>query len=214
MDFLRWLFGNLYNPSGNNLADLYNTIYEAFQYEDQRITDEANLDASAEWYANQREVNDISMVMFVIRAMVTSLTAIVVVNIGNLRQYVDARIDNLSSSLSSRIDWFMRIVNILVFGLRLLIDGLKDWVETAVAGPIWNALNAFISRVTGELWTLFQYILHPELLVKLIGGYLFSAWLALLRAFAVPIARYIMRTMFALKGELIGILLDAIAAIL
>lgn len=214
MGFIQWLFGNLYNPQGNNLADLYNTIYEAFQYEDQRITDEANLDASAEWYANQREVEDISMVMLVIRTMVTALTAIVVINIGNLRSYVDARIDSLSSSLSSRIDWFMRIVNILVFGLRLLIDGVKQWVEETVAGPLWNALNAFITRVTGELWTLFQYILHPELLVKLIAGYLFSAWLALLKAFAVPIARYIMRTMFALKGELVGILLDAIAAIL
>lgn len=213
-NFITWLFNSLYGPQSADINKLAQTMYDAFQYEDQRITDEHNWSADAETLLNNTEHEDISMVWTVIRNMVTLLSQIIVFDIQNLRQYIDNRIDALSSSFSSQLDWFMNVVRLLVFGLRLLIDDMRAWVESAVAGPLWAALNAFIARATKQIWELFQYILHPELLVKLIAGYLWQTWLHLLHVFAVPIARYLMRVMFTLKDEFVGILLDVLAEII
>lgn len=212
--FITWLFNTIYGPQSADINRLAQTMYDAFQYEDQRI-DEVNQSVwQFENITNQEQIRQWNMLLDIMNVMFGMLTAIIVVNIANLRQYVDNRIDSLSSSISSRFDWFMTVVNLLVFGLRLLIFGVKDWVEASVAGPLWAALNAFIRWATGEIRTLLQYILHPELLVKLIAGYLWQAWVHLLHIFAVPIARYIIRTMFALKDEFVGIIIDVLAEII
>jgi hypothetical protein len=213
MGFISWLFGSLYGPNAHDLNSLAQTMYDAFKYEDDRITESNNQTADAEMYANQREVNDIAMVLMTLNIMAGALRAVVVVNIANLRQYVDNRIDSLQSSLSNQLSWFMNIVNVLVWGLRLLIDGIREWVQVSIAAPLWSALNAFIRWATGEIWTLLQYILHPELLVKLLAAFIWQMWLSWLHIFAVPIARFLIRTMFTLREEFVGIILDVLSEI-
>lgn len=214
MDFLRWLGLSLFGGTAGDINTLAQIVDDAFTYEDNRITEVSNYLTDYEQVANNQLQYDISVVMDVIRTIINTMTAIVLVNIANLRQYVDRRIDDLSSRVDSQLSWFSRIISLLEFTLRLLISGVRDWVESAIAGPLWAALNGFIKWATGQIWHILQYFLHPELLVKLIAGYLWQAWIGLLHAFAVPIARYLMRTMFALKDEFVGILLDVLADII
>lgn len=212
--FITWLFNTIYGPQAADINRLAQTMYDAFIYEDQRITDVYNGAIDYESHLNQQEQSDIRMVLDVIGQTVSFLARIILVDIVNVYQYVDRRVNALNSSFSDQLAWFMNFVRLLVFGLRLLIDDMRTWVETAIAGPLWSALNAFITRATKDIWTLFQYILHPELLVKLIAGYLWSTWLHLLHIFAVPIARFVIRTMFALREEFVGILIDVLAEII
>lgn len=99
-----------------------------------------------------------------------------------------------------------------------LVSGWISDVYRWVIQNIWNPLNNLISGIYRDLtkWInyILQYIEHPELLASLIGTYLLKEWLNLAKRFAVPLARWWMRTMMSLAGEFIDIIETIISQVL
>lgn len=107
--------------------------------------------------------------------------------------------------------WVYSYLSNLVAGW---IRDLYAWVLRNIWDPLYSWVTGIYKWATQWINYLLQYIEHPELLAALIGGYLIKFWLDLARRFAVPLARWWMRTMMSLAGEFYDLIESVISAIL
>lgn len=94
------------------------------------------------------------------------------------------------------------------------IQDVYQWVLREIWDPLYNWINGIYKSLTSTINSILMYIEHPELLANLIGGYLIGAWVSLAKRFAVPLARWWMRTMMSLAGEFIDIIESIISNVL
>lgn len=94
------------------------------------------------------------------------------------------------------------------------INQVYQWVLRNIWDPLYNWVTGIYKSLTRWINYILQYIEHPELLANLIGGYLIKVWLQLAKRFAVPLARWWMRTMMSLAGEFYDIIESILSAIL
>jgi len=94
------------------------------------------------------------------------------------------------------------------------IHDLYKWVLNNVWDPLYNWVTGIYKSLTQWINYILQFIEHPELLAQLIGAYLLKTWLALARRFAVPLARWWMRTMMSLAGEFADLIEAIISQVL
>lgn len=94
------------------------------------------------------------------------------------------------------------------------INDVYKWVERNIWDPLYNWVTGIYKELSSYISYLLQFIQHPELLANLIAGYLIKFWLALVRKYAVTLARWWMRVMMSLVGEFTDILESILSAIL
>lgn len=94
------------------------------------------------------------------------------------------------------------------------INDVYKWVIRNIWDPLYNWATGLFKYLTQYINYLLQFIQHPELLAELIGGYLLKTWLSLARRFAVPLARWWMRTMMSMVGEFFDIIETIISQVL
>lgn len=94
------------------------------------------------------------------------------------------------------------------------INDVYKWVVRNVWDPLYNWVTGIYKNLTQWINYILQFIEHPELLATLIGTYLLKVWLTLAKRFAVPLARWWMRTMMSLAGEFIDIIESIISQVL
>lgn len=107
--------------------------------------------------------------------------------------------------------WVYSYVTGLIYSL---INSVYEWVVRNIWDPIWNYITGMYKSLTQWINYLLKYIEHPELLAALLGTYLLKTWLSLAKRFAVPLARWWMRTMMSLVGEFYDIIETILANIL
>lgn len=94
------------------------------------------------------------------------------------------------------------------------INDVYRWVLQNIWQPLYNLATGIYRDLTAWVNYILQFIQHPELLANLIGTYLLKEWLSLVKRFAVPLARWWMRTMMSLAGEFYDIIETIISQVL
>jgi phage-related protein len=111
-------------------------------------------------------------------------------------------------------DWIVRQIaevrNWIASGLQQIID----WVNREVWQPLVRLYNSLRDYASGWIARIWQYIEHPELLVELVGGYLLKMWLRYVARFGLSIARFILRQMMSLRGEVFDLIEHVLVSIL
>lgn len=154
----------------------------------------------------------------------------------SIEHWVDSIWNNLVAWIkqisADIIAWTARQINSLWADIRAAWD-FAHWVYSYITGLIdrviadvyrwviqnvWNPLYNWVTGIYRNLLQYINYILqfieHPELLAQLIGAYLLKTWLTLAKRFAVPLARWWMRTMMSLVGEFFDIIETIISQVL
>jgi hypothetical protein len=111
----------------------------------------------------------------------------------------------------SALLWAENTIYGVIYGL---VNGVYDYIRRNVWDPLWNYISgvAHDARVVADI--VFGLISHPERIVALIGGYLYSAWYSILRRDARAVGRFLTHTMMSAAGEVFDVLENIIAGIL
>lgn len=148
------------------------------------------------------------------------------------------------NTVASEVWTGIRVLTVQVTGWIVdAVNGVRQFAEDAYHA-VWNALNNvsnFLNGVINQVyryikegvldpltrlyndvknWTVYtfnrvwQYIQHPEMLVSLIGGYLFSIWLQLVRRYARPVVHWIINVMKSMAGEVFDLLEEVISSVI
>jgi phage-related protein len=111
-------------------------------------------------------------------------------------------------------DWALNELGNLERSVDALFNAVYQWVQREVFDPLKRLYDGLMSWVTGWINKIWQYIQHPELLVQLVGGFLMRTWLSYVRQFGPVLARWLIRNMRGLAGEVFDLLEHVISSVL
>lgn len=94
------------------------------------------------------------------------------------------------------------------------INDVYKWVLRNIWDPLYNYITGVYKTLTKAINDVMQYIQHPELLANLLGAYLIRSAMSLAKRFAVPLAKWWMRTMMSLAGDFMDIIESIISQVL
>lgn len=133
---------------------------------------------------------------------------------GEVTSWVAASFEGLLHLIQDGLSWLTAELGALSSFVEGLIADVYRWIQQNVIQPISNAISGVENWVTSLFNRVWQYIQHPELLANLLAGYLLSVWLQLARRFAVPLTKWIIRSMRSLAGEVFDLLEEVISNII
>jgi phage-related protein len=87
-----------------------------------------------------------------------------------------------------------------------VIDDIRTWVVNNIWNPLFNSIKEALGWITHEGAMMYDLLTHPDKLVALLGGYLWSAFLGLIKAGARPIGRFLVHIMMGMAGEVADVL--------
>lgn len=132
----------------------------------------------------------------------------------NVTQWIADGINGVRDFAQGLYNW----ISNEVANLGRFVDGMFNqiyrYIKEVVLDPLTQLYHAVLNWATSLFNKIWQYIQHPELLVNLIAGYLFSIWLQLARRFAVPLVRWIINLMRTMAGEVFDLLEEIISSII
>lgn len=94
------------------------------------------------------------------------------------------------------------------------IDDIRNWVYSNIYLLLKQYMEDGYRFLTHAISRIAMYIDHPELLVKLLAGYLWSVWLDLAKQFGGLIIRWIIRTTESAAGEFFDLLETILSSII
>lgn len=126
---------------------------------------------------------------------------------GNALNTLNRYINDVLLYLDTRL---AEVINLL----RGYIDSTIRWIQKNVLDPLIGAVGNLIAWI--QRYGMFMYYLltHPDALASLIGRYLWSAWLDLLKRNSKPIASWLLHSMLGVAGVFADVLETIIAAML
>lgn len=110
-------------------------------------------------------------------------------------------------------DWAARAVDNLYHLVTGWVSDIYRWVQREVWDPLYRLYQDVKNWVVQQFNRVWQYIEHPELLAQLLGGYLLRVWFLLVKQFAVPLVRWLIRAMHGMVGEVFDLLETVISNI-
>lgn len=126
-----------------------------------------------------------------------------------LREF-NALLKDINYVLSYAEKWVARLYSDLLSA----VDNITRWVIAHIWTPLFDAITQAWHWITHEGFFVWTVITHPELLMTIIGSYLWSNSLRLLKHYARPIARWLIHQMLSLQGEIADVLETIIANML
>ena len=131
---------------------------------------------------------------------------------GSLASIIGTQVSRLWSYALSMYATFADLSNkafTLIYNVEQRIYG---WIGTYVVAPFTAIIGAISGRL-GHLWDeYFGLITHPERIVKLIGGYLWSAWHDILKKGGRGIGRFLLHGMMGIAGEVWDVMESILSA--
>lgn len=95
-----------------------------------------------------------------------------------------------------------------------MFEYIYTWVKQNVYDPLvklYDDVKNWVIQTFNQVW---QYIQHPELLIKLIGGALMHLWMQYVRQFALVFVRWIINAMKSMAGEVFDLLESVLSNII
>lgn len=129
-------------------------------------------------------------------------------------RWTSGLINQLWSYVQEALNFAHWVYSYLTGLIARAINDMYQWVLRNIWDPLYNWVTGIYKYLTQYINYILQFIEHPELLAQLIGTYLLKTWLSLAKRFAVPLARWWMRTMMSLTGEFFDIIESIISQVL
>lgn len=105
-------------------------------------------------------------------------------------------------------------VDFLRHAIAVGLDDLRSWVINDVWNPLFNGLRDAINWITHEGAFVYYLLTHPDKLAALLGRYLWSAYLSLLKTFGKVIGQWLLHSMRDLAGPFFDILETILSGII
>lgn len=119
-------------------------------------------------------------------------------------------LNDIKSLASWAEKWVIRLYNDILSAIR----SITGWVIAHIWTPLFNAITIAWHWITHEGYYVWNLLTHPDLLMKVIGSYLWMNSLALLKHYARPIAKWLVHQMLNMQGEIADVLESIIANML
>lgn len=129
-------------------------------------------------------------------------------------QWFSNAYNTLNRYIDDAILWLDKRLAEIVTALRSYIDNTIRWIQKNILDPLIGSVGNIIAWL--QRYGMFMYYLltHPDALASLIGRYLWSAWLDLLKRNAQPIASWLLHAMLGVAGTFADVLETIITAML
>lgn len=113
-------------------------------------------------------------------------------------QELHALLNDINSVLHYAETWIVRLANDIVSAVR----NVTSWVIDHVYRPLLNDVTTVWHWITHEGAFIYDLITHPEKLAALLASYLWGSWLGLFKSHGKQIARWLLKGMPNMVGEL------------
>jgi phage-related protein len=127
----------------------------------------------------------------------------------------------VSGELAALGNWITGVVHDILAGLDYVknaivkaYDDIEHWVMQHIWDPLWAAITQAWNWITHEGAFIYGLVTHPERLAALLGHYLWSSYLGLIKRYAKPIAHWLLHTMLSLAGDVADVLETIITALI
>jgi phage-related protein len=134
--------------------------------------------------------------------------------IQSITSWVTRGIMDLWNWVRGTWDWVTRHISDLVKLVEHTFSQVVDWVNREIFQPLYRLYTGIRDFFTGWIVRIWQYFEHPELLVALIGGALWRTWTQYVARYGAAVARFIIREMSSLQGEIYDLLENILTSIL
>jgi len=170
----------------------------------------------------RRAVNDVwkSLVNFG-RAVDKFLARVVTFANWIVRKYIPSVIswavrnfDSLLNDVRHIIDWVGKWIARLYNDIVSAVRNITAWVIAHIWQPLFDAITIAWHWITHEGYFVWRIITHPDLLMKIIGSYLWMSYLSLIKHYSVQIAKWLIHGMLNLPNEFADVLESIIANML
>lgn len=94
------------------------------------------------------------------------------------------------------------------------VQDVYRWVIGNIWDPLWNRITGLITWVTAQLNYILMYLQHPELFGELIIRAFARLWLTYTRRFALPVMRWLIRTLTTFRGEVFDLIETVISSLI
>lgn len=152
-------------------------------------------------------------VMFV-NTLAAQVWAIIAKTGQDISNWVTGIWNDLWKYAKSAWDWSVQAVDKIYHWIDYVVNAVYSWVQREVWQPLKRAWDDFTNWASGWITRIWQYIEHPELLVKLLGSFLLSMWTSYIRQFGITLTRWFIRNMRGLAGEVFDLIEYILSAII
>lgn len=131
-----------------------------------------------------------------------------------IADWITGMISQLWQYAQGIYNWALKQINAVWNYIFQFARDIYSWILRNIWDPLYQDFQnatAWASQWFNQIW---QYIEHPELLVNLLGRYLLTVWLQLVKQFAVPLVRWLIRAMRTMAGEVFDLLESVISSII
>lgn len=204
--------------AGNGISGIAQKIYDWVTQQIAALTSWVTSAISDIWNAISRIYQDIANVWNEVVRFVVNLVAMaeawVENTVNGILRWTGEQFLHLVNSINDFIQWVEQSIGRLTNQLVGYIQGVVRWVHDEVWVPLVRAISDVRSFVTTWIPRIWQYIQHPELLVKLIAGDLLGFWQRYVMRYGTAIARWMLRKMMGMAGEVFDLLETILSAII
>lgn len=200
-----WLFDEN-NPVNKVTRAVYDFVYRIVSY----VVDWFSIGIYAIWtvlYTIGAQVASIFVRFAELVANIAVTIATTVAHVvAEITKWVGGLIANVWGYVTGFFAWITARVVWLEAKIAQVFQDIIKWVYDNFIRPIWDKITDTISWVTGWINRIWMYIEHPELLVELIGGVLMRLWTQYVLRFGSAFARWLVRSMMGMAGEIFDLL--------
>lgn len=110
--------------------------------------------------------------------------------------------------------WAVKTFDSIIKSIANAVSSLVKWVIQNIWNPLWNFIRTVENWVVKYGYWVYALVSNPDRLVAWIARYLLSAWLSIIRTWAVPIAQFIMNQWRKFEPDFVSILEDIISKVI
>lgn len=122
--------------------------------------------------------------------------------------------DDLRNYAIGLYHWTLATFDRIIGEIDAFANALVKWVIANIWNPLYGYIRAVFAWVDKYGVWLWDTVSNPEKLVAWAGAYLLRAWLDILKRWAVPLTRFIMRQMLGLAPDFVSLIEDVISRVL
>lgn len=134
--------------------------------------------------------------------------------IHTISDWVLSLVNQLWQFIQGVYTWALNQINALWKYVFQFSRDIYSWVLRNIWDPLYHDYQDAVNWATQQFNQVWQYIEHPEMLASLIGRYLLASGIQLAERFAVPVTRWIVRSMRSMAGEVFDLLESVISSII
>jgi phage-related protein len=141
-----------------------------------------------------------------ITVVYTALKTVVDVVIRNLQNYVETGLKDVLGFATSVYHTLVTWVEYLEKLVTSAISDISHWVITEIYDPLVRTINTAIQWILHEGTYAYHLLTNPELLVDILGGWLWGAWSNVLINHSAAIMKWLLHSMRGMIGEVLDVL--------